>query len=40
MNKLTSRHHPTMKFTAVVFDTETTLLDTNVLKGEILKKRQ
>ena len=33
-----SKHHPTIKFTAEISDTETTFLDTKVYKGERLKK--
>ena len=29
-----NNHHPTIKFTAEIFDTETTFLDTSVYKGE------
>ena len=33
-----SKHHPTIKFTAEISDTETTFLDTKVYKGENSKK--
>ena len=33
-----NKHHPTIKFTAEISETETTLLDTNVHKGEGFKK--
>ena len=33
-----NKHHPTIKFTAEISETETTFLDTNVYKGERLKK--
>ena len=36
--ELANKHHPTIKFTAEVSDTETTFLDTEVYKGERLKK--
>ena len=34
-----NNHHPTIKFTAEVSDTETTFLDTNVYKGERFAKQ-
>ena len=33
-----NKHHPTIKFTAEISETETTFLDTNVYKGERFKK--
>ena len=33
-----NKHHPTIKSTAEIFDTETTFLDTKVNKGERFKK--
>ena len=36
--ELANKHHPTIKFTAEISDTETTFLDTKVNKGERLKK--
>ena len=33
-----NKHHPTIKFTAEIPETETTFLDNNVYKGERLKK--
>ena len=36
--ELANKHHPTIKFTAEISDTETTFLDTEVYKGERFKK--
>ena len=36
--ELANKHHPTIKFTAEISDTETTFLDTKVYKGKRLKK--
>ena len=36
--ELANKHHPTIKFTAEISDTETTFLDTEVYRGERFKK--